>query len=450
MLYVKRPRVGSALRTKGDFMRSWFWTLLVLAAAVGLALGVRYHAGNVAILLPPYRVELSTSLAVLLLVVLFALLYFGLRTMSWTLSIPSRMRHWRSRRYQGHQQAKLEQGWVHLLEGRYSRAETDLSEIASEAGSDSRRVLSSLSAARAAHALGEYERRDAMLARAHEAAVRQDNLLPAVKIAHADMLLEQLRAVEALEQLQSLHAQGARHIHTQKLLLRAHRLLQDWPAVLKLTRSLTKHSALDVAEGERLTADAVKGLMREAPDAAAKKKLWKQLKDFERAIPDVALEAAQAMREVGDYESARQLLETALNRGKRVELLNEYGRCDPAFIQPRLVVAERWLASSPNDPDLLELLGMLCLGKQLWGQAERHLEDSLKYADEPRVHALLAVLYDRTGKLDQAVHHWRLASQDLVPEAGLMALPDTDRTLPIALPPGGADTDEPPVRAAGL
>src|SRR5690606_35546001 len=128
------------------------------------------------------------------------LLYFGLRTMSWTLSIPSRMRHWRSRRCQGHQQAKLEQGRVHLLEGRYARAETDLSEVAAEAGSDSRRVLSSLSAARAAHALHEFERRDAMLVRAHEAAERQDNLLPAVKIAHADMLLEQLRPAEALEQ----------------------------------------------------------------------------------------------------------------------------------------------------------------------------------------------------------------------------------------------------------
>src|SRR5690606_68779 len=237
---------------------------------------------------------------------------------------------------------------------------------------------------------------------AHEAAARQDNLLPAVKIAHADMLLEQLRPAEALEQLQSLHAQGARHIHTQKLLLRAHRLQENWPAVLKLTRSLSKHSALDVADSERLTADAVKGLMRSAPDAAAKKKLWKQLKDFERAIPDVALEAAQAMHEVGDFESGRQILEAAVHRGKRADLLNAYGRCDPAFIQPRLVTAERWLAENPTDPDLLELLGMLCLGKQLWGQAERHLEDSLKYADEPRVHALLAVLYDRTDRLDRA------------------------------------------------
>lgn len=430
-------------------MRSWFWTLLVLAAAVGLALGVRYHAGNVAILLPPYRVELSTSLALLLLVLLFVLLYFGLRTMSWTLSIPSRMRHWRSRRYQGHQQAKLEQGWVHLLEGRYARAETDLSEVAAEAGSDSRRVLSSLSAARAAHALHEFERRDAMLVRAHEAAERQDNLLPAVKIAHADMLLEQLRPAEALEQLQSLHEQGARHIHTQKLLLRAHRLQENWPAVLKLTRSLSKHSALDISESERLTADAVKGLMRSAPDAAAKKKLWKQLKDFERAIPDVALEAAQAMHEVGDFESGRQILEAALNRGKRADLLNEYGRCDPAFIQPRLVVAERWLAESPTDPDLLELLGMLCLGKQLWGQAERHLEDSLKYADEPRVHALLAVLYDRTDRLDRAVHHWRLASQDLVPQDSMVQLPENGRTLPMALPNAEQDAAE-PVRAAGL
>src|SRR5690606_30103818 len=129
------------------------------------------------------------------------------------------------------------------------------------------------------------------------------------------------------------------------------------------------------------------------------------------------------------------------------DLLKAYGCCDPAFIQPRLVVAERWLAENPTDPDLLELLGMLCLGKQLWGQAERYFEDSLKYADEPRVHAMLAVLYDRTDRLDQAVHHWRLASQNLVPQDRLVQLPDAARTLPVVV---SAEDDEPPVRAAGL
>ncbi|RYF55456.1 MAG: protoheme IX synthesis protein, partial [Comamonadaceae bacterium] len=81
-------------------MRTWFWTLLLAVVAVGLAVVLQSHTGNVLILVPPHRIELSLTLAVLLFVGSFVLLYVLLRLLAWLLAIPSRVRDWRGRRAQ--------------------------------------------------------------------------------------------------------------------------------------------------------------------------------------------------------------------------------------------------------------------------------------------------------------------------------------------------------------
>jgi len=77
-------------------MRTWFWTLLLAVVAVALAVVLRSHAGNVLLLVWPWRIEMSLTLAVLLIVATFIILYVGLRLLAWLLAIPDRVRAWRA------------------------------------------------------------------------------------------------------------------------------------------------------------------------------------------------------------------------------------------------------------------------------------------------------------------------------------------------------------------
>ncbi|HUG59647.1 MAG TPA: heme biosynthesis HemY N-terminal domain-containing protein, partial [Candidimonas sp.] len=137
-------------------MRTWFWTLLVFVAAVGLALVLRDHSGNVLIVAQPWRIELSLTLAVLLILACFAILYLLLRVLAWISSGPERFRSWRGLRAQNHDYKLLENGWINVLEGRYTEAEKELSKLLGRTRSSSRKVLAGLASARAAHHLGEY------------------------------------------------------------------------------------------------------------------------------------------------------------------------------------------------------------------------------------------------------------------------------------------------------
>ena len=91
-------------------MRTWFWTLVVLALAVGLGVVLKEHSGNVLIVAQPWRIELSLTLAVLLLVAGFVILYAIIRVMVFVTSGPERFRSWHGKRARKRDHEQREKG----------------------------------------------------------------------------------------------------------------------------------------------------------------------------------------------------------------------------------------------------------------------------------------------------------------------------------------------------
>jgi len=417
-------------------MRTWFWTLLLAVVAVALAVVLRSHAGNVLLLVWPWRIEMSLTLAVLLIVATFIILYVGLRLLAWLLAIPDRVRAWRGKRAQARDHELLERGWIGLLEGRYSHAEKDLTKLLDQTKVRTRRVLAALSAARAAHGLGEFDRRDRLLATAQEQADSDPGLVEATATVSADMLLDQGRAERALAVLAPLADGGARHLHTMRLLLRAHTALNHQEQVFTLARGLLRRNALGRSEADLLIDASGAARLRAAAGSDAWRAIWKDLKAEERLLPEVALSGAAAFEAAGEPNEAARVLEAAVAVKFNPALVAAYARCDTEQVSRRLAKAETWLQQRPTDPDLLTALGMLCLNGQLWGQAERYLLRSLARRSDAQTHALLGSLYDRLDRPADAVRHWRLAT------AASMALPvlAADAALP------AADTGSDPYR----
>jgi len=409
-------------------MRTWFWTLLLAVVAVALAVVLRAHSGNVLLLVWPWRIELSLTLTVLLLVAAFVVLYVGLRLLAWLLAIPDRVRAWRGKRAQARDHELLERGWTGLLEGRYSQAEKDLTKLLEQTKVRTRRVLAALSSARAAHGLAEFDRRDRLLALAEEQAGSDPGLREATATVSADMLLDQGRAERALAVLAPLADGGARHLHTMRLLLRAHSALRHHDQVFALARGLARRNAMPRAEADFLIDESASARLRAGAGSDAWRAIWKELKSEERLLPGVALAGAAAFEAAGEANEAARVLEAAIGVKFNPALVAAYARCDAEQVPRRLAKAETWLQQRPTDPDLLAALGMLCLNGQLWGQAERYLLRSLSRRNDAQTHALLGSLYDRLERPADAVRHWRLAT------AASMALPvlAADAALPAA------------------
>ena len=72
-------------------MRFFLIGLLVFAAAVGLALTLSTDPGNVVVFYPPYRIDLSLNLFLLIEIVAFVVVYALIRLAKKTVQMPQRV-----------------------------------------------------------------------------------------------------------------------------------------------------------------------------------------------------------------------------------------------------------------------------------------------------------------------------------------------------------------------
>lgn len=104
-------------------MRILVWILLIFALAVGFTLAGKFDPGYAVLVYPPYRIELSLTLLVVIFLGLVVLGDMFARLANATLNLPKQVRAFREqrRRQQGH--AALLAAMEHYLAQRYLEAE---------------------------------------------------------------------------------------------------------------------------------------------------------------------------------------------------------------------------------------------------------------------------------------------------------------------------------------
>ncbi len=397
-------------------MRRLFWIVLTIALAVAVALVIQRFPGNVLVVVDQWRFQVSLAFAILALLALFVSAYLSIRLVVWLADLPTRYRGWRGQRAERREQSRMEQGWIALLEGRHAFAEKVLTRVSDDSKDWKRQVLADLSAARAAHEIGAYDRRDQLIQKAQKRVsqdVKTSNMTVAVAAAAADLWLDQGQAEAALEVLNRAGVNERKDIHTLRLLLRTHQQLNNDEQVLDLARRLRRQDAISVEQADSLIEAAAAQLIKVKSlqaDSAQWESFWKSLRAEEKVLVNVALAGSDAFQARGKLKEASAILEAAIKTNFDPRLLQAYAKAEPEQVTPRLQHAERWLTQRDNDPNLLVTLGALCLAAQMWGQAQRYLEQSAQKRSDSQVNALLGSLFDRLGQPERAAQHWRMAT----------------------------------------
>jgi len=379
-------------------VRTLLWGIAIAALAVGLTLAASHNTGYVLLALPPYRVELSLNLLLVLLALGFAVGYALVRAVSAMLRLPRQVREYRVARRREKARATLLEALREYFAGRYGRAEKaaaaslELREHAS---------LAAVLAARAAHELRAYERRDAYLEQAAAAPEGE----PARVVTAAELLLEEHRHQEALDLLKRL---PHRHTAALRLELKAQQQARNWEQVLALTEDLRRRNVFDASQAQRLRCYAfAENLKRKALDARALEEAWGRIPSPDRADRRVAAAAARGFAALGDCGRAHRIIELAVDASWDSDLVGLYAECEGGDTVRRIERAEAWLATHPGDAVLLLTLGRLCFDQGLWGKAQSYLEASVAVEPTYTAHLALARLQEKLGNTDAARRHHR-------------------------------------------
>ena len=379
-------------------MKALFWTIALFALAVGLVVAARYNEGYVLLVLPPYRVEISLNLLLVMLAAAFVVFYSFVRLVTTAVQMPARVREYRLARRRENARSTLLIALQAYFEGRYAQAEQAASQSL-EVSENAR--LSLVLAARAAHELRAYDRRDAYLEKAMEQAPEDDALRI---VTQAELLIAERRAKEALEVLREL---PRKHTAALRLELRAQQQMRQWDQVASLVGELERRGVFDAEQAAKLRTHAIaESVRRKALDTHALDEAWRKVPDSQKRETPVAVAAAQCYIAAGRRGEAQQVIEQSLEQTWESELVALYAECAGADSVKQIERAEAWLEEHPGDAALLLTLGRLCARQGLWGKAQSYLEASVSVEPTYAGHLELGRLHERLGNADAARRHY--------------------------------------------
>lgn len=427
-------------------MRGAFWLLALFAVAVAVALFAGNNQGTVTLFWPPYRVDLSLNLVLLLLLLGFVLIHVALRAIAGLLDLPRQARRWRMQQKERAMHAALLDGLSYLLAGRFLRARRSAEaamlqeRMLSDSGvrlanAPQLRMLSHLLAAEGAQALQDRPARDEHLKAAlNDPGQRQAGLglesREGIQLRAARWALDDREAQAALAWLDELPQGAARRTLALRVKLKAARLARRTLDALETARLLAKHRAFSGDAAQSLVRGLASDLIAGAHDTAQLLRVWHSLEDAERAMPEIAIAAAQRMAALhGDSNLARGWLLPVWER-MVTPAADPLGGLDE-HLRLRLVqtlelgldtLDASWLARieaaqlrNPRDARLQYLAGMACMKRELWGKAQQLLGQAVGRLHEPALvrnaWRALAELAEQRGDAADAAAAWKRAAQ---------------------------------------
>jgi HemY protein len=380
-------------------MKYLAWIIGLFAAAAVLTIASQ-NSAYVLLVYPPYRIEVSFTLFVALLLLIFVAGYSVVRLIAGVLQLPAYVRKFRIDRAQARIRKLMNEELSAFFEGRYADSEK-AAKRAMELGDKS--GFHHIIAARSAHELREYKKRDAYLSTAEDKSVSDSAMR---LMTTGKFLLDQHDTRGALDALQELRDSGVKgHIGALSLELKAHQQAGNWDEVLNLIYQLEKRAGIDATQASQLRQQAWLGQISQQKDLQGLTRCLKNIPgDFKRR-GKIAAAAARALIQHGGDSLAQQLLTESLNAQWDSELVAIYGDCQSDDVLGQIKQAEKWLAHNNQDAGLLLALGKLCLHQQLWGKAQNYLDASISIAPSHNAYTALGELAERMGKPGEALKY---------------------------------------------
>lgn len=383
-------------------MRVLLWIVVLFTLAVGFTLAGKYDPGYAVLVYPPYRIELSLTLLVVLFLGLLALGHLFFRLASATLRLPEQVNSFHALQREQKALDALNQALSEWFEGRYRRSEKSAAQALAH---DPALWTAALIAARAAHEIKAYARRDGYFDQVRQFA--PDHVMTAWVI-QAACFLEEGNAEAALDRINQARMQDPMHEELPKLELHAQKMLENQDRVLELVGLLEERQLLEeeVLNSHRRSAH-LKNISLHSNDLAALNAYWEKTPLPEKTEPILAMAAAREFANKGETAMACAAIENSLAQHWEESLLYAYGEIQGEETQHQIEHAEKWLVEHPEDATLLLILGKLCLRQMLWSRAKSFLESSLAIAPASETLFVLARLLEQTGQDEAACAHYR-------------------------------------------
>ncbi len=387
-------------------MRRFIIFILILILSVWLGLRVAKDPGLALFTYNNWSVEMPLWFAVLGLIVTMIILYYLVRLLDGIDSSVYRWKNWLRWRRKNKAYSKTNRGLLELIEGRWRQAENNLLDGIDQSDAP---LINYLAAAKAAHELGAFDKRDMYLHQAYDLAPQAD---VAIGLTQAQLQFDQGQLEQSLATLNHLRTIASTHPVVLKLLEKVYVRLADWKNLLKLIPSLRKAKIFTIDQMDHLEQNVYHELLNiEASKPDGLKNLqafWATVPRRLEKNPRIVFYYTQHLLKYPEAAGeVEELINKTIKKTWDPDLVKVYGQINTTNPKKELAHAEKWLKLYPHEAVLFLTLGRLCLRCQLWGKARSYFDDSLKLAAIPETYIEYGKLFEQLGDMSSAAENYR-------------------------------------------
>ncbi|MGL4381570.1 MAG: heme biosynthesis protein HemY [Vibrio sp.] len=377
--------------------------LIFLFAVLGLGLfvGTQYtgQQGYVLISIANHTLEMSVTTLVIFIIAALA----GLFALEWAVKKILRTGfytwNWFSVRKQRHSRRYTNQAIIKLLEGDWAQAEKKATRWANYHDMP---LLCYLTAAEAAHGMGNHSKRDHYLA----LAAKQPHATLAVELTRAKQQIREGDHAAALNTLTQLEQSYPQHPLRLRLLQQCYQALAKWQAQLDLLPQLTKAKIVTNAEAQQLELTAQAAIVHEVANQQGRDGLvqyWSKMPSKLKTDPDLLANVIPLFIQYQADDQAFSILKPCLHKHNLPALYALLPQLNLSDRQPLIRLLQQALQRDQHNAPAHSALGQLYLREAQWADAQHHLEQALSLRCDVSDYAYLAEALDQQT-LTRAAH----------------------------------------------
>jgi len=350
-----------------------FFVLILLIGSVA-AHFLLEHNGYVLIHFRGYTVEMSVPV----LIFVSFLAYLAVRTLLRIWQAPRELGELAARGRSKRASQRITKGFIALSEGKLARGERLLTKGAADSDTP---LLNYLTAARAAQAQGDHQRRDGWLKMARDSDSGAQN---AVLLTQAELQITAGEYPAARKSLAQILDSQPNHPQALKLLGELLHLEQDWHGLTDLLPQLRRTKIIPSRLLDEWTVETFESqLLAPNLDIDSINAYWNKLPRALRRHERLNRAHIHALINSNNTALAATAICKSLKTNWDNELITLYGELQLADKTEQLRQTEKWLNLRPEDPVILLAAGRACIRNELWGKARSYIESSLAIAPTP-------------------------------------------------------------------
>ncbi len=401
-------------------MRRLIIFLIFLMISVWLGVEFVKHPGYLLLVYKPWIVQMPLWFALVSTIVILALFYLLIHSVDSIQLGWFRLKNWLRFRREHKFYSKTQNGLTFLIEGRFQKAEKLLLAGVNQSVDP---LINYLGAAKAAHELGEYDKRDGYLQKAYQVAPDADL---AIGITSAELEIEQHQLEHAAATLLHLHTSYPRHPRILKLLEKVYVRQAEWENVLKILPAMRKAKIINSEQYAQFEKNIYCSILNSAnlKNLDTLHTIWNSMPKHVRKNSDVVCAyTKQLLRFPVATKEAEELIRKTLKAEWNAELVKIYSMLPFSNLNRQLVIVGAWVKLYGQRPELLLLLGKLCAQIQLWGKAKDYFDKCLMQGPNTEASLEYGKLLEHLDEPHEALNKYRegLAQSIYSPMPTIMA-----------------------------